>query len=277
MHSRQQLAADFRRLGVKAGDTIMLHASIRSVGPIAGGPDQIHLALKDALTETGTLMMYASCPEHYDEIGRGNLTPGEERELLETLPPFDPYTARSSRDNGALVELLRTYPGSTVNPHVARFVVWGRRAAELIATQPWDYAFGHDSALERFVNADGRILLLGSDHDAVTFLHYPEHIADIPNKRIARFRVPIDADGHGTRVWRDMAEVDTADAGAHPNWPARFFARIVDTYLHQTHNRGNLVGHSTSFLFDARGLLDFSRRIMQTMAADPVAAAALLD
>lgn len=248
----------------------MLHASIRAVGPIAGGPDQIHLALKDALTDAGTLLMYASCPEHYDEIGRGNLTPDQERELLDKLPAFDPYTARASRDNGALVELLRTFPGSTVNAHLARFVVWGRRAAELIATQPWDYAFGHDSALERFVNVDGRILLLGSDHDAVTFLHYPEHIVDIPNKRIARFRVPIDV--NGTRVWRDMAEVDTADAGAHANWPDRFFARIVDTYLRQTHNSGALVGNAPSFLFDARGLLDFSLAIMQEMAADPVAA-----
>lgn len=268
MTSRSQLAADFRRLGVEAGDTIMLHASIRAVGPIAGGPDQIHLALKDALTDAGTLMMYASCPQHYDEIGRGNLTPDEERELLEKLPPFDPYTARASRDNGALVELLRTYPGSTVNPHVARFVVWGRRAAELIATQPWDYAFGRDSALERFVNANGRILLLGSDHDAVTFLHYPEHIVDIPNKRIARFRVPTDVDG--TRVWRDMAEVDTADAGAHPNWPERFFARIVDAYLQQTHNTGALVGNARSFLIDARGLLDFSLRVMQATAAGAI-------
>jgi aminoglycoside 3-N-acetyltransferase len=59
MHSRQQLADDFRGLGVAAGDTIMLHASVRAVGEVAGGPDQIHLALKDALTDAGTLMMYA--------------------------------------------------------------------------------------------------------------------------------------------------------------------------------------------------------------------------
>ena len=62
MHSRRELADGFRRLGVAAGDTVMLHASIRAVGEIAGGPDQIHLALKDALTERGTLVMYASCP-----------------------------------------------------------------------------------------------------------------------------------------------------------------------------------------------------------------------
>jgi aminoglycoside 3-N-acetyltransferase len=200
MHVRETLAEDFGRLGVEPGDVVMLHASVRAVGEVAGGPDQIHLALKDALTGAGTLMMYASCPAYVDEVGRGHLTPEFEQELLDTLPAFDPYTARSSRDNGALVELFRTFPGSTVNAHPARFVVWGARAAELIATQPWDFAFGNESALERFVTCEGRILLLGSDHDAVTFLHYAEHIVDIPNKRIARFRVPIEV--NGARVWR---------------------------------------------------------------------------
>ena len=41
-------------------------------------------------------MMYASCPEHYDEVGRGNLSAQEEHEILERLPPFDPRTARSA-------------------------------------------------------------------------------------------------------------------------------------------------------------------------------------
>src|SRR5574338_1177731 len=105
MHSRAELARDFRALGVRAGDVVMLHASIRAVGPVAGGPDEIHLALRDALTPEGTLVMYASCPRYVDEVGRGNLTPAEEAEVLEKLPPFDPLTARSARDNGALVEL----------------------------------------------------------------------------------------------------------------------------------------------------------------------------
>src|SRR5262245_21181499 len=143
MHSRDELAHGFRRLGVAAGDTVMLHASVRAVGDIAGGPDEIHLALKDALTPAGTLMMYASCPAHVDEIGRGNLTADVERELLEKLPAFDALTARSQRENGTLVEFFRTYPGSMVNPHVARFVAWGAHAEQLLAPQPWSYAFGH--------------------------------------------------------------------------------------------------------------------------------------
>jgi aminoglycoside 3-N-acetyltransferase len=264
MYSRQELADCFRALGVAAGDTVMLHASIRAVGPIAGGPDQIHLALKDALTTDGTLMMYASCPEFYDEVGRGHLSPDQERELLEKLPAFDPLTARSQRENGALVELLRTYPGSIVNRHVARFVVWGKHASYLVSSQPWDHAFGHASALDRFAGLDGKILLLGCDHDTVTFLHYAEHIVDIPDKHIARYRVPVEEDGQ--RVWRDMAEVDTSDRGAHPNWPDRFFARIVDEYLAKTGNRGARVGDAQSFLLDSRGLLEFALRSMRDVA-----------
>jgi aminoglycoside 3-N-acetyltransferase len=268
MHSRAELAAGFRALGVAPGDVVMLHASVRAVGPVAGGPDEIHLALGDALGESGTLMMYASCPRHVDEVGRGNLTPAEEAELLEKLPAFDPLTARAARDNGALVEMLRTWPGSRVNAHPARFVVRGAAADALLAGQPWDFAFGAGSILERFVGMDGKILLLGSDHDAVTFLHYAEHVVDIPDKRVARFRVPV-LEG-GTRAWRPTAEFDTSE-GVHANWPPDFFARIVDAYLARTGNRGGRVGDAPSVLMSARGLLDFALPVMRAVAADRAA------
>ena len=264
VHSRSELAAGFRELGVAAGDIVMVHASVRSVGPVAGGPDQIHLALKDALTDAGTLIMYASCPDGYDDVGRGHLPPAVERAIIDKQPPFDAFTAKAQRDNGALVEFLRSYPGSLVNNHVARFVVWGHHAEYLISQQPWDYAFGRGSALERFVELDGKILLIGCDHDNVTFLHYAEHIVDIPGKRIARFEVPLLENGE--RVWKEMAEVDTSDQGAHPNWPPRFFAQIVNAYLAGTRNRGRRVGNAHCFLFDARGVLELALAQMISVA-----------
>jgi aminoglycoside 3-N-acetyltransferase len=252
----------------------MVHASVRAVGEVAGGPDEIHLAIKDALTPHGTMLMYASCPQYVDEVGRGNLTSEQEKEVLAKLPAFDPETARSARDNGALVEFFRTYPGSRVNPHVARFAAWGRHVDHLFSHQPWNYALGHDSALERFVHLDGKILMLGSDHDTATFLHYAEHIVDIPDKRIARFMVPVSE--QGTRVWREMEEFNTAGDGVHANWPDRFFARIVDGYLARTRNAGGLVGHARSFLLSARGLLEFALPVMSRVALDSAAAEALL-
>jgi aminoglycoside 3-N-acetyltransferase len=265
--SRAQLAADFRTLGVSPGDTVMVHASVRSVGEIAGGPDQIHLALKDALTDAGTMMMYASCPDYYDDIGRG-VHPGSlEREILEKLPPFDPLTARAARDNGTLVEFFRTSPGSIVNHHVARFVAWGANAAHLLSEQPWDFAFGRGSALDRFVALEGKILLIGCDHDTVTFLHYAEHVLDVPGLKVVTMEVPWLENGE--RVWKEVREIDTGPAGAHPHWPERFFAQIVNGYLARTHNRGSRVGHAHCFLFDARGLLDFALEQMRATAAAP--------
>jgi aminoglycoside 3-N-acetyltransferase len=274
MYSRDQLEGDFRKLGVAYGDVVMLHASVKAVGEIAGGPDQIHLALKQALTAEGTLMMYASCPGYYDEVGRGHLTADQEKEILDKLPAFDPLTARSQRDNGVLVEFLRTYPGSLVNHHVARFVVWGKHAEYLISEQPWHYPFGFGSPLDRFLELEGKILLLGCDHDNVTFLHYAEHVVDIPGKRIARYRVPVDE--NGARVWRDMEEFDTSDLRAHPNWPDRFFANLVDAFLATKRDRGGRVGDAQSNLLSARELRDFALPWMRSVATDASAAQKLL-
>ncbi len=241
----------------------MLHASVRAVGQVAGGPDQIHLALKDALTEEGTLMMLAGCPQYSDEVGRGSLSADEEREILEKLPPFDPTTARCERDNGILVEFFRSYPGSQVNNHVTRFVAWGKDAGYLFSRQPWSYALGKDSALERLLELNGKILLLGSDHDQVTFLHYAEHILDVPDKIIARFKVP--AEQEGQRVWMDMEEVDSSD-GAHASWPDRFFAVITDEYLAMTGNNGGRVGNAESYLIEGRGLHELAMKKMEATA-----------
>ena len=263
MHTRTGLTEALHALGVTNGDVLMVHASLRAIGKVAGGPDEVHLAIKDAITPDGTLVMYASCPRYYDEVGRGNLTPDEEREILEKLPPFDAELARSAQDNGALVELFRTWPGSRVNNHVARFVAWGKHADFLFSEQPWDFAFGRGSCLERFTELDGKILLLGSDHDNVTYLHYPEHIGAFDNKRVVRFKVPVLVDG--SRVWRDMAEVDTGER-AHDNWPDGFFQQIVDDHLAAIDNTGAMVGNAQSYLIPARDLLAFALKEMERVA-----------
>jgi aminoglycoside 3-N-acetyltransferase len=249
---------------VEVGDVVMVHASVRAIGDVAGGPDEIHLAIKDAITADGTLVMYASCPRYFDEVGRGNLTPEQESEILDKLPVFDAASARSARDNGALVEFFRTWPGSRVNNHVARFVAWGKHTDYLFSEQPWDFAFGKGSVFERFTELNGKILLLGSGHDNVTYLHYAEHIADFPDKRVVRFKVPVLEDG--VRVWREMAEVDTGEK-AHENWPDGFFAQVVDGYLAESGNRGGMVGSANSYLFPALELLDRATSEMTRTAA----------
>ena len=136
----------------------------------------------------------------------------------------------------------------------------------LLTPQPWDFAYGAESPLERFLALDGKILMLGSNHDTVTFLHYTEHVGDFPGKRVIRYQVPmLEA---GERVWRWTAEVDTSDGGAHAHWPDRFFAKIVDGHLRATRNRGGRVGDAPSWLMSARALHDDAVRVMVRLALD---------
>jgi aminoglycoside N3'-acetyltransferase len=60
-----------------------------------------------------------------------------------------------------------------VNDHVARFVVWGNRAQQLLTPQAWNYPVGAGSLLDRFVDNDSQILLLGCDHDNVKEMPTP--------------------------------------------------------------------------------------------------------
>jgi hypothetical protein len=71
---------------------------------------------------------------------------------------------------------------------------------------------------------------------------------------------------NGERVWKEMAEVNTSDTGAHANWPPRFFAQIVNAHLARTRNRGSRVGHAHCFLTDAKGLLELALAQMRLVA-----------
>ena len=52
-HTRADLAAALCDLGLKAGGVVMIHASVRAVGSVFGGPDEIIRAVEDAVTPGG--------------------------------------------------------------------------------------------------------------------------------------------------------------------------------------------------------------------------------
>jgi aminoglycoside 3-N-acetyltransferase len=266
--ARAQLTASLRRLGVAADAVVMVHASVRAVGAVHGGPDEIHLAVADAVGPDGTVMMYVGCEDGFDDIGRGVFSADEEAELLRHQPAFDPQSARASRQFGILAEFFRSYPGTLCSAAVcARMAARGASAAWLAAEQPWDYAFGRGSPLEKLCRAGGKVLLLGSDHDEVTLLHYAEHVADFAGKRVVRYQVPVLREGQ--RAWVACEEFDTAN-GAHPNWPDRFFAHIVDDFIDRHAGTAlcscGKVGTAESVLIDAAGLLEHAIALMVRQA-----------
>lgn len=251
------LVADGRRLGLEPGDTVMLHASLRAVGPVLGGPNVLIDALRDVIGPGGTLMMYAGCQPPYDHIGRGGFDDETLAFIEANLPPFDPAASLADRDHGALAEMLRTHPGTVCsgNPP-ARMAALGAKAAFLTDDHPLDYGYGPGSPLAKLCEAGGRVMLIGSDHDAVTLLHYAEHLAPIDNKRLLRLKVPIAGKG-----WIAIEEYDTTSRGI-VDWPDRFFATIVDDFLAKEGITAGRLGRAATVLFGAQALVDHAVPMM---------------
>lgn len=268
-YARSQLIDSLRQLGLRPGAIVMMHASVRSVGMVHGGPDEIHLAVEEAVGPGGTVMMYVGCPDGFDDVGRRVYTREQEAEIIAHQPAFDPQTTRANRNFGVLAEFFRSFPGTICSANAgARMAARGARAAWLTADQPRDYAYGRGSPLEKLCEAGGKVLLLGSDHDEVTLLHYAEHVAEFEGKRVARFQVPVMRDGK--RSWVACEEFDTSGDGVHPNWPDRFFALIVDDFIARYAGTEicsqGLVGNSKSVLMDAARLVAHALPIMVAQA-----------
>ena len=142
--TRSRLVSDLSKLGIASGDTVMLHASVKAVGWIVGGPDMVLRAILDVLGSTGTLMMYVKCEEPLNEIDEW---PEEwQKAYLEECPPFDPSRTRAFREWSILTEYLRTWPGACCSTHPeARMAAVGAKAKWITSDHPLQFGYGADS------------------------------------------------------------------------------------------------------------------------------------
>ncbi|SLV58649.1 aminoglycoside acetyltransferase [Klebsiella pneumoniae] len=56
MHTRKAITEAIRKLGVQTGDLLMVHASLKAIGPVEGGAETVVAALRSAVGPTGTVM-----------------------------------------------------------------------------------------------------------------------------------------------------------------------------------------------------------------------------
>jgi aminoglycoside 3-N-acetyltransferase len=200
------LAADIRDLGVSAGETLLVHSSLSSLGWVCGGAPAVVDALQEVVTDDGTLVM----PTHTgytDPAGWSNPPVPDEWKvrIRETMPAYRPDST-PTRGMGAIPECFRTYPNTYRSDHPAvSFAAWGADAEAVVRDHALDYRLGENSPLARVYEMDGDVLLLGVGHDTNTSLHLAEHRADIENETTTNGG-PILSDGK--RVWVEYENIE---------------------------------------------------------------------
>lgn len=231
--SIDHVAAQLRSLGIAGGDVLMIHASLRSVGPAAGGAEGLIDALRRAVGNGGTLLMVLSA---------------------EDSEPFDAIrTAVDIDDMGVLAEVVRTYPGVSVNDHPAdRFAAIGPAGRQLLEPVPLHDYHGPGSALERFTAYDGRVLRLGANVDTVTLTHYAEYLAEVPDKiRVRRPYVRADVGELWIESLDDTAGIATWCGGD-------YFPQVYRDWRSTGAVRTGPVGRCEAELFDAKPFVRFA-------------------
>jgi len=263
--TRGQIAQQVKELGVTPGDTVMLHASVGAIGWIAGGPSEVLGGVLDAIGPDGTLMMYVGWEgSPYDLLVNARQVPPA---LLQLWPAYDPTMSRAMHAWSILTEYLRTWPGAKRSQHPdSSFAAVGRLAVELTQDHPLQYGMGEGSPLAKLCQHGGKILLLGAPLSSLTLLHHAEHLADVPDKQVVRYMVPILQNDQ--KEWIGIEEFSTT--GCLP-WRGSLdlFEAIAHQHLQEGHGIVGRVGAATSYLFDASALNRFAVDWIEDQFQDP--------
>ena len=155
--TKKDIIDGLTKLGLKSGDNVMVHSSLKSFGHVEGGAETVISALMELLTEEGTLVMPSF--NHGDIYEEGDI--------------FDIKKTRTR--NGIIPDTFWRMPGVTrsMNP-THSFAAWGKNAQRYLSRHHLVDTMGEDSPLGLLWKDGGCCLLLGVGYGSNTFHHFVE-------------------------------------------------------------------------------------------------------
>ncbi|KUM81899.1 aminoglycoside N(3)-acetyltransferase [Streptomyces curacoi] len=186
--TRDALAAQLRELGVRPGETLLVHSSLSSLGWVCGGAVTVVRGLLDALGPDGTLVVPTQSGDLSDPRVWSNPPVPEEwwDTIRATMPAYDPLVTRSL-GVGVIPETVRTWPGALRSAHPqTSFAAVGPRAAEIVEGHAPDCRLGERSPLAKLEALYARVLLLGAGYDSCTSFHLAEYRIPSPLVKVGR-------------------------------------------------------------------------------------------
>ena len=174
----QDLTAALQALGVKEGDTLLVHSSLSNLGYLENGADGIIEALAAAVGPTGTFLAPAFARPYIYFEG-----------LCHKSYSYRPYDTRpdgalrdKTIETGALPKAMLKRADAVRSGHVSHeWVALGADAAACVAGHGFlDDPANENSPMAKVLERDGSVVFIGCDISANTFIHYVEHMVEAP-------------------------------------------------------------------------------------------------
>ena len=163
--TEKEIEIGLREMGLREGDHVVVHTSLRKVGYIAGGPEAMLSAFLNVVGLSGTVAVPTYTYSYAD---------------VEGSEPFDRKNS-PGRGVGIFSETVRQHPKAVRSNHPTHSVAAiGERAREFMAGHERVSMLGIDSPFHRIALAGGHVLLVGVSHIHNSSAHIGEVLAGVP-------------------------------------------------------------------------------------------------
>ncbi len=176
--TKSQLIDNFKRMGIKSHDTLLVHSSLSKLGYVVGGSQSVIEALLEVVHE-GTIVMPAhtgdnSNPEEFEA------PPLPHKSWIkiykDNLPAFHKETSIPRGMGKIALNFLMLKDTLRSDHPVVSFSAYGKKAEYITENQPLSPMFGLDSPIGRIYQSGGKILMLGTDFNSCSSLHLSEYL-----------------------------------------------------------------------------------------------------
>ncbi len=203
----------FRDVGLQAGDTVIVHCSLSSLGYVCGGAQSIIEALIQTVGQEGTILMPAQSWKNLDPTAgvHWQADAADWDRIRENWPAYD-KNITPTNTMGAVAEMFRQWPGAIRSDHPARsFAARGKYAQHLMENHDLRDIFGDTSPLGKLYGLNGKVLLIGVGHDKNTSIHLADARAEYPSKHLSVESSAMMVDGKRQWVSYETLYVDGED------------------------------------------------------------------
>ena len=180
--TREKIAGALISLGVKKGDSLLVHSSATGLGYVEGGPDAVIDGFLDAVGDGGNIAAAALTTPYI----------GFEGEVNKSLA-YRPYSPENINAvwTGLIPKTLFARPGAIRSPHASHsWVAFGPDARALteghgMLTPP----ASPDSPMAKVLARNGKAVFFGCSLSSNTFLHFLEDVSGLEYLRNAVVKI----------------------------------------------------------------------------------------
>lgn len=239
MYTKDMLKQHLADMGVDPKGTLLIHSSMKSIGPVEGRADTVLDAFSEYMKD-GLLLF----PSHtWDRVS-----------AAKGKPTY--YPASDPTCNGILPQLFWQRPGVIRSLHPTHAMAGlGKNAKDYLAGEELTASpCSRKGCWGRLYDVNAQILLLGVGLNRNTFIHSVEEELDIPNRLRDTWEI----------LYTETADGARYEIPQHRHfWPvAEHYVKIEDVLLARGAMKRTKFGDADCFLCDAVRVSDVIREYL---------------